>query len=72
MPPKKKKPKHSPPGDVESVPGLSVAEGSDGEGSDSSASSLDSMMVNTVVNYILWHQCILYISTVGCQNGPIR
>ena len=45
MPPKTKKAKHSPPGDVETVPGLSVVEDSDGEGSDSSASSLDSMMV---------------------------
>ena len=45
MPPKKKKAKHSPPGDVQTVPGLSVAKGSDGEGSDSSASSLDSIMV---------------------------
>ena len=46
MPPKKKKAKRSPPGDVGTVPGFSVAEGSDGEGSDSSASSLDSVMVN--------------------------
>ena len=49
MPPKKKKAKHSPPGGVETVPGLCVAEGSDGEGSDSSASSLDSMMVNKLI-----------------------